>query len=215
MRRVQKTPGGTDGEAEEAPLKLINKLVITNRNPNGDAKRLCTQLRKMLDPECLTHLKEKHPRLKDCLMMADHYLISHIVVVTGSEMQVGVRPTGATYSFKILEYEDNFKNYGPEFYKAPAFVTFEGRSPLRSLFEKFGRNEAGFRRSLHFCFEGDKIFVRHYWYRTEDTDENFRVGLREIGPRLTLQLTGIEEGLYPGLRKDATKSSKRNEKEVG
>lgn len=198
----RKTSAGRSGPraADEPAAPLVNKLVITNRNPTKCSVKLCTQLRKLFDPECMTHLKEKHPRFKDCLEMADHYMISHIIVISDSVMQVGVRPNGPTHTFKILEYEDNFKNFHSDFYRKAPFITFDGKSALKTAFERFGRAEPGFKRTLHFLFEDEKIFIRHYSIKERDSDDNFVVGLKEIGPRLTLQLVNTECGFYPGLK---------------
>lgn len=198
-------------EDNTAPAPLVNKVVITNRNPSKKSMKLCTQLRKIFDPDGMTNLKEKHPRVSDFLEVADHFLISHIITVSDMHIHVGVRPRGPTYVFKILEYDPEFKNFGAEIYKHPAFITFEGRSVLKPVFERFGKNEAGFRRALHFRFEDDQILVRHYCVGTKDTDDNFRVGLREIGPRLTLQLVEKEEGFYPNLRASKGKRSSKED----
>lgn len=196
---------------EEKPPVLLNKLVITNKNPSKSTKKLCKQLRRIFDPDCLTNLKEKHPRIKDCLQMADFHQISHICIVSDAMIQIGDRIKNETYTFKILDYVDNFKNYGFDYYKTPAFITFQGSHQLRPLFERFGKNEPGFKRSLHFLFDGEQIHIRHYWYKTQDTEDNFKVGLKEIGPRLTIKLIKTESGIFESMRNNDKKGDKKAE----
>lgn len=191
--------------ADAPPLVLTNKLVITNRNPSKIAKKLCQQLREIFSPNSLTHIKDKHPRIKEYLRMADAHLISHMVVVSDKMIQIGIRPKGPTHTFKIIEYGDDYKRYHSDNFRQAPFITFEGKSALKPMFENLGKKEPGFKRTLHIKFEDDIIYIRHYCLKEKDSSDNFVMGFKEIGPRLTLQFVGTEEGLFKTARVKSTK----------
>ncbi|KAI4292581.1 hypothetical protein PAPHI01_1855 [Pancytospora philotis] len=209
-RRARKAAKIEASAQEATKLKLVNKLVITNRNPTKAATKLCKQLRETFAPDCLTHIKDKHPRIKDYLEMADAHMISQIVVVSDKLLQIGCRPSGPTYSFRIVDYKDDFKKFSPELFRQPPFVTFDGRSDLKPVFERLGKNEPGFKRTLHFLFDGDRVLMRHYSMKQKDDTDNFVMGLREIGPSLTLELVKTEEGLFQSARASASKSKPKD-----
>ncbi|KAI5175755.1 hypothetical protein PAEPH01_2193 [Pancytospora epiphaga] len=199
-RTVHKTSSKKQAPRElsgQTDLPLVNKLVITTRNSTKRAKKLCEHLRKIFDPDGFTQLKEKHPRLQDFIGMADSFRIGHVLIVSDNAIQVGVRPHGPTYTFKIVEYDESLKTYTPEIFKTPPFVTFGGKSHLEELFENFGKNKNGFKRVLHVEFKDENIVLRHYCLKETNTEDNYVLGYKEIGPRLTLELTKTEDGFYP------------------
>jgi len=189
-----------DIKEDEKQHRLINKLVVTSKNPTKESIKLCTQLRRILDPDCLSKLKEKHLKLTECFSTADHYSLSHIVFIAGKMLHIGARPNGPTCIFKIREYSDNFKSFSPAFYERPPFLTFQGKSELKQIFEHLGKNEEGFRRVLHIAFEDDLVYIRHYGVAVRNSTDNFRVKLREIGPRLTLELVKKNSGFYTHIK---------------
>lgn len=197
-------------KTEETP-KLTKKLIITNKNPTKGAQHLCAQLRKMLSPACITKITDKHPRIQDFLPQADESGISHILLVSDTTIQLGIRPKGPTYLFSIEQYSDDLKNYGQEFYKHLPLITFDGKSPLKAVFEKFGEKSTVFKRAIHIMFDGDLIFIRHYLHKTTSTELNYKVELKEIGPKLTLKLVKTEDGLLPSLRSSTAKKTRRTE----
>lgn len=75
-------------------------------------------------------------------------------------------------------------------------MTVNGKCEYKHLFESFGKNQNVFQRALHFDIQDDFINIRHYFILTKDTENNYRVSMREIGPRLTLKLSKIEEGVF-------------------
>lgn len=200
MARKDVKRAGQRGRITESKPKirtaLKNKLVITSKKPSKPNKQLCLQLRKVFEPDCMANLKETSQRFRDCLEVADAFRISHLLFISADRIVIGQRPRGPTYSFKILEYKGGLESCPSEFYSKPAFVTFDGTSELKCLFERFGRTVEGFRRVLHFCFIDDIVYIRHYRTVMKDTDDNFVVGLKEIGPRLTLKYLGMENGFF-------------------
>ena len=177
------------------PIPSINKLVITNKKPSKRAKKLCLQLRRLLKPNTVSNLKDTNPPVDECLSFADRFAVGMIIYITDAEIQIAPRPEGPTFTFKILEYDEEFRDLQPGYSQKLPFVTMEGKSVLKPLFEKLGKNEEGFRRVLHFSFEDKIVYMRHYITMVNDTDDNWRVSMRETGPKLKLEL--IEEA--PGI----------------
>ncbi len=190
-----------DEKKKELSVFLTKKLVITNKKPSKETERLCKQLRYIFSPDNLSSIKKENLSFRQYLELADHYQISHIIIVNRNILKIGVRTTGITYKFKIVEYIDNFKNFNPSFYLSPPFVTFEGKSVLKPIFAKFGKNKTGFKRVLHVEFESDLIYIRHYAHCVENNEDSYKVKLKEIGPRLTLSLLATETGLFSEFKK--------------
>lgn len=193
----------TSGETEEIVnnVRLYKKAVVASKNALKDVRHLATQLKAILAPETITIPKNEKPDVCEYLEMGDHYQISHMIVVNKNIIKIGMRPTGPTYIFKIVEYVDNFKSFHPRFYLKPPFITFDGKSKLKDIFGRFGKNEDGFMRILHFNFEGEMVYLRHYARNIENNDDAMKVSLKEIGPRLTLSLISTKTGLFRELKK--------------
>lgn len=189
-------------EAASSDVARVNKLVITTKTASKATKHLCTQLRRAFDPDCLSKLREFHIRFKDCLAVADAYRISHLIIVSDRTIQIGQLPHGPTYTFKILEYDAINGTAPSELFALPALISLDGRSELKSLFQHFGRTEPIFRRVIHFACEGDVVHLRHYRSNVQTTDENFKMSMQELGPRLSLQLISREDGFYKKLKAD-------------
>lgn len=181
---------------EKAPL--INSLVMTVRSPSKNVEVLCKQLKKILSPDCLNKL-DLNPKIKDVIDVSDQLLVKQVIHISGKELKIARMPKGPTYTFSILEYVDNFKNYPIDLYKSPAFITFDGKCDYKHIFEGFGKKSAGFQRVLHFHIIDDVIHIRHFCSSTEDLDDKFKVCLKEIGPRLSLKLKDIKDGVFSEL----------------
>lgn len=196
------------GKKERAPSQEINEFVkrsvlmhsavISVRNPSKRSETLCKQLRKILSPNCLSKL-EINSKLQDIIDVSSQLLLKQIIYVSENEIKIAALPNGPTYIFRIIEYEDNYKNYPNKIYTSAPFVTFDGKSSLRPIFQSFGMNEGVPKRTLHCQFKDDQISIRHYTILSEDTEDNFVVHLNEIGPKLTLQLLETRDGIFTGM----------------
>lgn len=180
-------------------MPLVNTVVMTVKNPSKSTEMLCKQLKRIFSPNCLAKL-EKNPKIQDVVDFSDQLLVKQIVHIAENEVKIVHMPKGPTYTFSILEYFDNYKNYPSDLYKSPAFITLDGKCEYKHIFESLGKNEAEFQRSLHFYVKDDIVFIRHYCISTENLDDKFKVALREIGPRLKLKLKNIKDGIFPELK---------------
>lgn len=177
---------------------LLNSAIITVRNPSKRVKALCKYFRKILSPDCLTKL-EANPKIQDLLYVSQQLLIKHIIYISELEITIASLPNGPTYLFKIIDFEDNFKNYSNDIYNNPPFLTFNGKSNIKPLFQQFGVTDKSSKRALHFHFDDSLIYIRHYLISDRDTDDNFVVRLEEIGPKITLKLIETNNGVFTHL----------------
>lgn len=187
---------------EEKPLKksmLMNSAVVTVRDPSKNAESFCKNLRKILSPDCLNKM-EINPKMQDLADCAHQLLVKQIIYISEHDVKIAILPNGPTYTFKIAAYENSLKNFPSEFYRNAPFLTFDGKSSIKPVFQGFGQNSADFKRILHFHFKHDLIYIRHFLKTTEDTDDNFRVHMKEIGPKITLQFIEKTEGVLPELK---------------
>jgi rRNA maturation protein Rpf1 len=202
-RTVKKAPVVKE---EEKPLKksmLMNSAVVTVRDPSKKAENFCKTLRKILSPECLNKM-EINPKMQDLADCAHQLLVKQIIYISENVIKIATLPNGPTYSFEIISFDNSFKNFTSDLYRTVPFLTFEGKSPLKQVFLQFGKSaqdsDADFKRVLHFHFKSGMIYIRHFFKTVEDTDDNFKVHLKEIGPKITLKLLEKVEGVLPELK---------------
>jgi rRNA maturation protein Rpf1 len=189
-------------ENEDVVLKksmLTNILTMTVRDPSKVTEGLCKQLKRIFAPNSLTKL-ENNPKMQDVIDVCDQLFVKQIIYLSKDEIKIAVMPSGPTYVFSIEEYDDNYKNFPMDLYKHPAFITTEGKCSYKHIFEGLGTDEGEFSRALHFYFKEDLVYVRHFCTSTEDLEDKFKVCLREIGPKLTLKLKKIEEGVFSDMK---------------
>ncbi|ELA42082.1 uncharacterized protein VICG_00931 [Vittaforma corneae ATCC 50505] len=187
-----------NADLEVRKSMLIYSAVVSVRHPSKKAEAVCKQLRKILSPDCLSKI-EVNPKLQDIVDVAAQLLVKQIIYISENEIRIALLPTGPTYSFKIIEYENNFKNFPNDIYWTTPFITFEGKSSTKTLFQNFGTMNRSARRALHFHFDDDLVHIRHYATSIQNTDENFVVHLKEIGPKLALKLLEVKNGVFPGM----------------
>ena len=178
---------------------LTNTLVVTVKSPSKPNENLCKQLKKVFSPDCLTKL-QNNPKMQDVIDVSSQLFVRQIVHISEQELKIVTMPTGPTYTFQIVEYDSLFKNYSMDLYSSPAFITIDGKCDYKHIFQNFGKNEAGFKRALHFYFKDDLVYIRHYCTSTEDLDDKLKVCLREIGPKLTLKFKDIKDGVFPEMK---------------
>lgn len=208
MGNRRKMPKSHDTLKSNAP-DLTNTLVMTVRSPSNATKTLCKQLRRVFAPNCLSKL-EINPRMQDVIDVADQLYAKQIVYISEGEIRIACMPQGPTYRFSIIEYESEYKNYPADIYRYPAFITTEGKSSCDHVFQHFGKNETGFRRALHFCFDEDLTRMRHYCTTVEELEEKFKVSMREIGPRLTLRLKDVSDGVFREMNVERSRTPRRS-----
>lgn len=191
-----------DEHSEEGTQKksmLINTAVVTVRNPSKRTESICKQLRKILSPDCLFKL-ETNPKMQDLLDVSPQLLVKQIVYLSEQEMKIACLPAGPTHVFKIIDYQNNFKNFSQEVYSELPFVTTHGKSITKTMFQSFGSVDRHSKRALHFHFKDDLVYIRHFVTSVANLEDKFRVGLKEIGPRLTLKLLESKTGVFPEMK---------------
>ncbi|KAL6121008.1 hypothetical protein NUSPORA_02149 [Nucleospora cyclopteri] len=173
--------------------EFCNKLIFTVKKPSKKIEKLCKQLRRIFMPLSLPNIKETSIKQKDCEKFADEFSISHLIFVYEKNSKIYVditdRIQNETHNFELVKYDETFKNFPNVMYKEHPFISMSGNNNQTELFfrKMYKEYKGNFKRILHFEFEDDFIFIRHYCYRINDNEKNYKVKMTEIGPRIDLK----------------------------
>ena len=175
----------------------VFKMIFTTKKPNKNVKRMVDQMRMFFRPETLYENENMFIREKDIekftsQMMTSHYLFVRSTGADKIEIDIVDRRNKNKITYKLIDYENNFKTYKNEIYKERALLSVNGfdESPQeKEMFEGlFVRDlKKKFRRVLLISKEDDAVYIRHYMYKSADDTKNYIVTLCEIGPRFTLR----------------------------
>ncbi|WUR02286.1 peter Pan-like protein [Vairimorpha necatrix] len=174
----------------------INKLVIPSKNAKKQGKILCTHLRKLFLPNTTYKLQDKNISIKKYKTLADELKMSHFIVTGDNYIKIGERPNGPTITFSVEEHSTKIRPFNNQIYSSDPVITFSGKSEHEEFFKKLSHPGKTPMRNLHFAFNGENIEIRHYKIETVE-EEDIKVGLTEIGPRLTLKIKKIEDSFFP------------------
>jgi U3 small nucleolar ribonucleoprotein protein IMP4 len=175
--------------------ELVNKLVICCKKPKKKAKILCKQFRKMFLPNVAYKLKDENISVKRYKLVADDYKMSRFIVTGDSYIKIGRRTEGPTITFSIEEYDEKMKVLNNTFYETDPLITCSGESDLVDFFKDLSHPGNVPTRNIHIHFEDDRIELRHYKIETVE-EEEIKVGLTELGPRITLKIKKIEDSFF-------------------
>lgn len=176
--------------------EFINKLIITCKKPKKQAKTLCKALRKLFLPNVTYKLKDKKTSIKKLKSIGDEYKMSHFIVIGDNYLKIGQRPNGPTAIYRIINFKDNVKTYNNLIYNEDPLITISGESNLSDVFLNLSHPGKLPTRNIHFHFENDEVEMRHYKIETKE-DDNIKVGLNEIGPKLSLRLIKVQSSFFP------------------
>ncbi|KAF5141614.1 brix domain protein [Vairimorpha ceranae] len=176
--------------------ECINKLVICSKKPKKRAKTLCTVFRKLFLPNTTYKLKDKNVSVRRYKSLGEDLKMSHFIVTADNYIKIGQRPNGPTFTFSIEEFEEKMKIFSNAIYSTDPLITITGESKYNDFFTNLSHPNNTPERNINFHFENDFIQIRHYKIETVE-EENIKVGLTEIGPRLTLRIKKIEEDFFP------------------
>lgn len=187
-RKKRRTHVPTDPALVE---KTPKSFVVRSGPVSADVAQLVTDLRRVMEPNTATHLKEREKnKIKDFVMIAGQLSVSHMIVLTESEtcvnLKMGRLPRGPTVYFRVesfslskdvLALQKNPKSPGSDF-KTPPLVILNNfnnddkhlnlvSTVLQNLFPaiKLGTIKlADCRRVVLFDFdvETNQIEFRHY-----------------------------------------------------
>lgn len=176
--------------------EFINKLIVTCKKPKKQAKIICKVLRRIFLPNVTFKLKDKSVGLKKLKSIGDEYKMSHYIVVGDRYIKIGHRPNGPTATYRIINFKDTIKKHNNSIYNEDPLITISGESNLSDMFIKLSHPGKLPTRNIHFHFNNDEVEIRHYKIETKEED-NVKVGLNEIGPKLTLKLLKIQDSFFP------------------
>ena len=117
--------------------KTPKSFVIKSGSVSADVAQLVTDLRRVMEPNTATNLKERERnKMKDFVMIAGQLSVTHMIVLSESDssvnLKIGRLPRGPTVYFKVNSYSNtkdvlalqkNPKSPGSDF-KTPPLVSF-------------------------------------------------------------------------------------------
>lgn len=183
------------------------KVLITySATPHTRTRKFAAELERIL-PNSLVHARNK-ARLKNVCKSAIREEFTDLVVINENNKQpegllVIHLPEGPTAHFKISNFKSlkdlkkrpsNITSHRPEVILTN-FSTRLGLTIGRMLGALFHYEpEFKGRRVATFHNQRDYIFFRHHLYEFDKNGK--RVKLRELGPRFTLKLRSLQQGLF-------------------
>lgn len=179
-------------------------LLTTSKCPSRKAFDLLKDI-KYLIPNCYFYPRKKFS-FQEVVKNATEKGFTHVVVVAcrlkvPKKIRVYYLPNGPYIVYKIIEFKTSFELFhratddftNPELI-IKGFNTALGRRVGRSLASLFpGKPEYRYRNVVTFLNKRDFIFLRNHRYEFKEYGE--KVNLQEIGPRMSLQLEKISNGL--------------------
>lgn len=120
--------------------KTPKSFVVKSGTVSADVAQLVTDLRRVMEPNTATHLKEREKnKIKDFVMIAGQLSVTHMIVVSESEtsvnLKIGRLPRGPTVYFKVesfsiskdvLALQKNPKSPGSDFKSPPLVIVTIG-----------------------------------------------------------------------------------------
>ena len=212
-------PGDTEVAGDEADDEFADVLsgerapkvmLTTKRGPSGRIFRMIAELLAVV-PNCHYYRRGDY-RLRDIARWASERGFTHLLVLderskVATGLTVARLPAGPTLAFKMtsgtlsadIVGHGNATGHVPEVFLS-GFATRLGRRVGRAFASLFPRDaEHEGRRVCTFHNQRDFIFFRQHRYVFEDDGK--RVRLQELGPRFTLKLKYVLDGVA-GERKD-------------
>jgi U3 small nucleolar ribonucleoprotein protein IMP4 len=150
----------------------------------------------MLSPNVTLNLKDSNPSIKRYKTIADEFKMSHFIVTGNNFLKIGKYPQGPTVLFEVLDFQPEKFPVEKKIYATDPLITYSGdESNLINLFRTLSQPPKIPSRTINFHFDEDQILIRHYKIITEE-DDNIKVGLKDIGPSLTLKIKKIEDSFF-------------------
>ncbi|KAF2315013.1 hypothetical protein GH714_037555 [Hevea brasiliensis] len=216
---VKKNQGNVDHVTGD---KIPKSFVFSREKLPGPLKQLQMDLRKLMLPYTALNLREKkRNNLRDFLNVSGPMGVTHFLILskteTASYLRVARTPQGPTLTFKIHEYstaqdvaqsqlrprcpQDLFKN--PPLIVLSGFGSGEQHLKLttimfQNIFPAIDINTAGYGSESEADDEAATVTLASDLGRVNRASTKSAVKLQEIGPRMTLQLIKVEEGLCSG-----------------
>lgn len=183
------------------------KVLITfNATPHTRTRRFAAELERII-PNALSHTRNKATLKKVCKSAIREEFTDLVVINENNKKPEGLLiihlPEGPTAHFKVSNFKSlrdlkkrrsTITSHRPEVILTN-FTTRLGLTIGRMLGALF-HYEPQFkgRRVATFHNQRDYIFFRHHLYEFDKNGK--RVKLRELGPRFTLKLRSLQQGLF-------------------
>ncbi|EJW01416.1 hypothetical protein EDEG_03965 [Edhazardia aedis USNM 41457] len=190
----------------DTKIEYKNKFITTHGNTSGKVRKLVEGIRKAFEPSNNRNWQDtaKVPFNK-YFQLSEIYKISHFIFLTQTDKGIYFKivngfDQGPSYTFKVLNYQlvsqlpSNRRVYaGTYIYGDDPYISVDKSLKLNFI----NTHEKYPLRTVMLKKEGENYFFRHYYIRKEE-DDNVKIRLFEIGPRIEMELYKIENGLFEG-----------------
>lgn len=184
-------------------LEYQNKFIARLTTATASVKKLTANLKKCFSPSTNTTFKEsKNDKLKEYINLASTYKISHYIFLSQTDNGLYIKimdyHTRKTYTFKLESYTlMNYihKGFSTNIYTNDPYIYIEKDENMDLEFSNIHIDYKKIERSIHITKKGDKYCFRHYYIKNDEDD---RVRLIEMGPRITMELYKVEADIMKG-----------------
>ncbi|OMJ08970.1 Suppressor of SWI4 1-like protein [Smittium culicis] len=211
----------------EATEKLPKSFVVRFGKVGPVISELVNDFRRVMEPHTASKLRErKTNKLRDYLMVAGQYGVTHLVLfsqsMVGTNMKIGTFPRGPTLSFRVKQYslakdcralQKNPKSLGSEFNTSPLMIlnnfgNDDNKIQFKLMKTMFQSMFPAINPSKMHLADARRVVLLNY---NDDTDTiDFRHYL------ITVKTVGVSKGIKRLLNADLTvketKSSKIGKK---
>lgn len=149
----------------------------------------------------ITFKESKNDKLKEYINLAPVYKISHYIFLSQTENGLYIKMmdyhTRKTYTFKLESYtlmNNVHKGFSTNIYTTDPYVYIQGDEVMDLSINNIHTDYNKIERSIQIIKMGEKYHFRHYFIKNDDD----RIRLIELGPRLTMELYKVEGDIMKG-----------------
>lgn len=180
-------------------IEYKNKYINYTGKVTGNIKKLICDLKRCFAPLIANVKNLPTNKATEYIHLADDYKIGQFMFFSQTQVGSYVRifnylNKGPTYTFKIINYtfiSQLENNISEKYTKSPLFLV---NKDIKLEFLNMHQSVEDVDRVISIIKEGDEYFFRHYMVRKDGE----KVILFEIGPRITMELYKIEDGILEG-----------------
>lgn len=192
-----------------------NKLVVRVGKVTPMLAKLALQCRSLFEPHVSSKLREETRwRVKDYVQFGRHFSVSHVLAFSQTKLftnlkVIGLERGAATFHFRVTGYAlasaIHAGGVSRHILSQGSIVLpyeIEPSDPMWRMIE-------GLRRTCKVTHSTSRVVVVrkrgdaqysivHYRLEKEERGDAIKIGLKEIGPRMDLELIKVEEGVCSG-----------------
>lgn len=180
-------------------IEYKNKFITYTGKLSGSTKKLICDIKKCFTPSLANIKNLQTNKANEYIHLADHYKIAQFMFFSQTQVGIYIKMfnylnKGPTYTFKIIDYtyiNQLQNNISERYTKEPLFLVDKD---IKLDFMNMHQDVNDVERVISFIKEDENYYFRHYMVRKDGE----KVILFEVGPRITMELYKIEEGILEG-----------------